>query len=133
MYKIYIIIYVYKNIYKITFKPTVRTVTAWRRKGSGGDLIYVYKHVKGGYKNERDWLFSVVSRENAVGTNSNTGGCLLNIRNCFILFFTGAGCQEKFLPWRCSKAIWTWSWATCSQCPCLSRAVGPDAFSILVA
>lgn len=28
--------------------------------------------------------------------------------------------------WRFSKAVWTWSWATCCRWPCLSRRIGPD-------
>jgi len=29
--------------------------------------------------------------------------------------------QEMLPPWRYSKDIWTWSWATSSRWPCLSR------------
>ena len=27
---------------------------------------------------------------------------------------------------RYAKGVWTWSWAACSRCPCLSRGVGAD-------
>lgn len=46
-----------------------------------------------------------------------------------------------FFPWRfylsciSSKAVWTWLWAICSRCSCLSRGIGQDdlqrSFSIL--
>jgi len=29
-------------------------------------------------------------------------------------------------PWRYSKVIWTWSWATCCRWPCMGRAEGQD-------
>ena len=37
---------------------------------------------------------------------------------------TGTDCPERLWclpPWRYSKAVWTWSWATGSKQPCLSR------------
>lgn len=39
------------------------------------------------------------------------------------------GAKERWWslrPWRSSQAAWTWLWATCSRCPCLSRGVWPD-------
>lgn len=32
------------------------------------------------------------------------------------------------LPWQSSKAVWTWSWETCSGWLYLSRGTGLDAF-----
>ena len=51
---------------------------------------------------------------------------------CFLLWGcsnTGTSCPERLWSlhlWRHSKLNWTWPWATCSSCPCLSREIQLD-------
>ena len=60
-----------------------------------------------------------------MGTNWNIGGSVSTSRNTFLQpLSTGTGYPGRLWtlhPRRYSKAVWTWSWATCSSCPCLSR------------
>lgn len=93
-------------------------------------------HLKRGCKEDGTTLFLVVSstRTKAIATHSNTGGVIWTSGSTSLLcewHSTGTVCPEwlwSLPPWRSSKATWTWSWATCSRCPFLSRKVGPDDF-----
>lgn len=56
----------------------------------------------------------------------------LNIRNQFFtVWVTGTTCLVRlWSPWRYSEAIWTWSWATGSRWPCLSKGSGQDDLNL---
>lgn len=53
-------------------------------------------------------------------------GLWIMFQQIFILFCLFFSCKlAQRGGGRSSKAVWTWSWATCYRCPCLSGKVGP--------
>lgn len=69
-----------------------------------------------------------VQGQESIGTNWNTGCSVYIWRNTSLLCgwqSTGTGCSVRL--WRLllqkifKRATWTWSWASCSWYPCLSR------------
>lgn len=92
------------------------------------DLIKVYKHLKGGCKEQGARLFLLLRRGRTRGNEHKMKHrrCRLNSRKYFFsvrgYLSTGTGCSKRLcslLPWRYLKA----AWATGSWWPCLSRAI----------
>lgn len=83
------------------------------------DLTKVYKYLKGGSKEDVQWC--PVTRQEALGTNRNTGSSVLTSRSNFLLRgwpSTCPCCPERLWhlhPQRLSEAIWKWSWAISSR------------------
>lgn len=95
-----------------------------------GDIANVYKHMKGGCKEDRSRPFSVVPSDRTGGTGHEVKyrKVPLNMRKHFFLLWrclrTHTGCPRRLQnihPWRFSEAIWTWSGATGPRWFCLSR------------
>lgn len=63
---------------------------------------------------------------------AKTAGSLWTSEKMLLLWewlSSGISCPGKLwslYPWRYTKAVWAWSWATDSRWPCLSRGVWPD-------
>lgn len=102
-----------------------------------GDLIHVYKNLKGGCREEGARLFSQVLGDRTRGDGSKWKHRKISQH------------QETFFPlrvtkhwhrlhrelWnlhaqRCFKAVWTWNWATGSEWSCLSRGLGQVTFRV---
>jgi len=93
------------------------------------DVINVYKYLKRGCKEDGARLFSVVpgARRRGCGHKPGHRRFRMNTRQHF---FTVRVTEQwhrmpreavDLPPWKSPKAAWTWSWATCSGWPCLSR------------
>ena len=97
-----------------------------KRRVRGILLIYLNSWREGAKRTEPgspQWC--LVTGPEAMGTDWNTGGSVWASRKIFLLcrwVSNGTGCPGRVWspnPWRCSKTVWTWSWATSSRWPCL--------------
>ena len=91
-----------------------------------GDIIkIIYKFLKGGYREDRAKLFSVVP---SARTKCN-GYKLKQIRKNFFTIWVMKHWPRlpreavESPPCKSSEAAWKWSWAPCSGCPCLDRGL----------
>jgi len=112
--------------------------SAWRTEGSGGIPSRYTNNWREDVKRTEPGPFqwcSVTGGE-AMGTNWNTGGSVwtavtltLRVTEHWHMLLTERLCPGmlwSLYPWRHSKAVWTWSWATGSRRPWLSEQVRPD-------
>lgn len=97
--------------------------SACRRWGSG-DLINVYKYLKGGCEENGVRLFAVMLsvRTRDSGHILEHKTFRLNTRKhcCAVL-----RCAVEFVESASSAATWTWTWAGGSRCPCLWKGIEP--------
>ena len=88
-----------------------------------GDLIKVYKYLKGGCKEDGARLFSAVPSDRTGGNGHKLkhGRFPLNIRKYFVTVRVTKHRHRlpeglwSLPPWRYSNAAWTWSWETGSR------------------
>jgi len=97
-----------------------------------GNLINVYKYLKGKCVKNRARLFSVVPSDRTRGSEHKLKHRRFSLKIREHFFTVKVTDQWHRLPnmvvdlppWRYPKAIWTWSWVTSFMRPCLSRVDG---------